>query len=185
MSQSESKNLSKVITRLKLHNFRRFRKFDVAFNNEMNLLIGDNESGKSSILKSLDLVMSGSRSKVETLGLESLMNTDAIREFLAGGKTYKDLPVMWVEVYLNEQNNPDLNGRNNSEVIDCDGLKLICEPMVEYGTEITDILKGAEPNFPFEYYSINFKTFNNMPLNKAQQDPECLLPIPPPLKKGD
>ncbi|MEQ1838329.1 MAG: TOPRIM nucleotidyl transferase/hydrolase domain-containing protein [Candidatus Nitrotoga sp.] len=153
--------MNKVITRLKLHNFRRFRKFDVGFNNEMNLLIGDNESGKSSILQSLDLVMSGSRSKVETLGLESLMNTDVISEFFVGSKSYKDLPVMWIEVYLNEQNNPDLNGKNNSEGIVCDGLKLICEPMaVEYGAEIADILKGAELNFPFEYYSINFKTFS-------------------------
>lgn len=153
--------MSKVVTRLKLHNFRRFRKFDVSFNNEMNLLIGDNESGKSSILQSLDLVMSGSRGKVETLGLESLMNTDVINEFLVDSKSYKDLPVMWIEVYLNEQNNPDLNGKNNSEGIVCDGLRLICEPMaVEYGTEIADILKGAEPNFPFEYYSISFKTFS-------------------------
>jgi putative ATP-dependent endonuclease of OLD family len=59
--------LNKVITKLKLHNFRRFLEFGVEFNDEMNLLIGDNESGKSSILQALDLVMSGSRSKVETL----------------------------------------------------------------------------------------------------------------------
>ena len=130
--------MSKIVTKLKLHNFRRFRKFGVDFNDQMNLLIGDNESGKSSILQSLDLAMSGSRSKVETLGLESLMNTDVISEFLAGAKVFKELPVMWIEVYLNEQNNPDLNGRNHSEGINnCDGLKLICEPMDEYGEEWT------------------------------------------------
>ncbi len=152
--------MTKVITKLKLHNFRRFSKLVVDFDEQMNLLIGDNESGKSSILQSLDLVMSGSRSKVETLGLESLMNTDVVSEFLSGSKAYKDLPVMWIEVYLNEQNNSDLNGRNNSEVSDFDGLKLICEPMAAYGVEIADILKGAEPNFPYEYYSISFQTFN-------------------------
>ena len=59
--------MSKVITKLKLHNFRRFLEFGVDFNDEMNLLIGDNESGKSSILQALDLVMSGSRSKVEAV----------------------------------------------------------------------------------------------------------------------
>lgn len=152
--------MSKIITRLKLHNFRRFRKLDVSFNAEMNLLIGDNESGKSSILQSLDLVMSGSRSKVETLGIENLMNSEITNEFLAGTKAYKDLPVMWIEVFLNEQNNPDLNGKNNSIDTVCDGLKLVIEPMEEYGAEIADILKSAEPNFPFEYYSINFKTFS-------------------------
>ncbi|MDD4963207.1 MAG: AAA family ATPase [Gallionella sp.] len=151
--------MSKVITKLKLHNFKRFREFVVDFSEDMNLLIGDNESGKSSILQSLDLVMSGSRSKLETLGLESLMNAEVVKEFLAGSKFYNDLPVMWVEIYLNEQNNPDLNGKNNTQDANYDGLKLICEPMIEFGTEIADILKGSEPNFPFEYYSINFRTF--------------------------
>lgn len=106
------KKLKKIVAKLKLKNFRRFREFVVDFNDDMNLLIGDNESGKSSILQALDLVLSGSRSKVDTLGLESLMNTDIISEYLAGAKAFEDLPVMWVEVYLNEQNNPDLNGKN-------------------------------------------------------------------------
>lgn len=155
------KKLNKIVVKLKLHNFRRFREFSVDFNDEMNLLIGDNESGKSSILQALDLVMSGSRSKVDTLSLESLMNIDIISEYLAGTKAFEDLPVMWAEVYLNEQNNPDLNGKNHSEGIGCrDGLKLLCEPMDEYGNEIADILKETEPNFPFEYYSIKFKTFS-------------------------
>ena len=153
--------MNKIVTKLKLHNFRRFREFDADFNDDMNLLIGDNESGKSSILQALDLVLRGSRSKVDTLGLESLINADIISEYLAGTKAFKDLPVMWAEVYLNEQNNPDLNGKNHSEGIGCcDGLKLLCEPMDEYGKEIADILKEAEPNFPFEYYSIKFKTFS-------------------------
>ncbi|GJL79973.1 MAG: ATP-dependent endonuclease [Nitrospinaceae bacterium] len=107
--------------------------------------------------------MSGSRSKVETLGLENLINTDTVNEFLASNKSYKDLPVMWVEVYLNEQNNPDLNGRNNTKKLDIDGLKLICEPIDDYGKEIEDILKEEEPNFPFDYYSIKFKTFSDEP----------------------
>ena len=83
--------MNKVITKLKLHNFRRFLEFGVDFNDEMSLLIGDNESGKSSILQALDLVMSGSRSKVETLGLESLMNTNIISKFLAGTKAFEEL----------------------------------------------------------------------------------------------
>lgn len=152
--------MKKVVTKLKLRNFRRFRKFEIDFDSNMNLLIGDNESGKSSILQALDLVMSGSISKVETLGLESLINTRVISSFLAGVKTFENLPVMWAEVYLDEQNNPDLNGRNNSEEIDCDGLKFLCEPMVEFAGAIAEILKDATPNFPFEYYSIKFKTFS-------------------------
>ena len=143
-----------------MHNYRRFSDFSIDFDSEMNLLIGDNESGKSSILEALDLVLSGSRSKLETIGLESLMNTDKIMEFLSGTKEVKDLPVMWAEVYLNEQMNPDLNGKNNSDGFRCDGFKLICKPTDDYGADIAEILNEAEPNFPFEFYSIKFRTFS-------------------------
>ncbi len=152
--------MGKIITKLHLCNFRRFRTLTVEFNNKMNLLIGDNESGKSSILQALDLVMSGSRGKVETFGLESLINKDRVSDFLNNSKTFDNLPEMLIEVYLNEQNNPDLNGKNNTDKCICDGLKLICKPMKEYQSEIEQILSEEQANFPFEYYSISFKTFS-------------------------
>ncbi len=152
--------MSKVITKLKCLNFRRFSELSVDFDAEMNLLIGDNESGKSSILQALDLIISGSRSKVETIGLENLMNAGVIHDYLATEKEYARLPVMCVEAYLNEQHNPDLNGRNNSEKTNHDGLRLICAPMDDYAAEILEILKEDDPSFPFEYYSIKFQTFS-------------------------
>ena len=149
----------KIIEKIKLHNFKRFQDFIVEFNPDINLLIGDNEAGKSSILTAIDIVLSGSRSKIETFGLESLFNSQTINDFLASDKKYEDLPKLFIEVYLNEQNNPDLNGKVNSDEIVCDGLRLVCEPNDNLGKEIKEILKQDEANFPFEYYTINFVTF--------------------------
>jgi putative ATP-dependent endonuclease of the OLD family len=73
------------------------------------LFIGDNESGKSSVLSAIDIVLSGSRTKVETIGLESLFNTEAIRNFLISDRKFENLPELFIELYLNEQNDPDLN----------------------------------------------------------------------------
>jgi len=67
----------------------------------MNILIGDNEAGKSSVLLALDLVLSGSRGKVETLGIETLLNARCVERFLTGKKKFEDLPIMYVEVFLN------------------------------------------------------------------------------------
>ena len=150
----------KNIEKIKLKNFKRFQKFEVEFNEKINLLIGDNESGKSSILSAIDIVLSGSRSKIETFGLDSLFNLSTIQDFLNSDKKYENLPELFVEVYLNEQNNPDLNGKVNSDEIVCDGLRLICEPNDGLSKEIKEILEQEEANFPFEYYSINFKTFS-------------------------
>ncbi|WP_029134096.1 ATP-dependent nuclease [Sedimenticola selenatireducens] len=155
--------MAKVITKVKLRNFKRFQEFELHLQPERNLLLGDNESGKSSILQAIDLVLAGSRSKVETLGIESLFNVDAVLEFLAGAREYGNLPELKVELYLNEQHNPDLNGNNNLDGTMCDGLALICSPMEEYSEEIAAILKDEDVSFPFEYYSIKFRTFAGEP----------------------
>lgn len=150
----------KFIKKIKLMNFRRFEKLEVEFNENLNLLIGDNESGKSTILSAIDLVLSGSRSRVENFGLDNLFNLQIVHEFLASDKKYASLPKLHLEVYLNEQGNPDLNGRINSDEQICDGLQLKCEPTDDLSEEIKEILNQEEPNFPFEFYSISFKTFS-------------------------
>lgn len=57
-----------AITHLMLRNFRKFDSLRLNFHSAKNVLIGDNESGKSSVLLALDLVVNGSRHRVEMLG---------------------------------------------------------------------------------------------------------------------
>jgi len=150
-------------------NFKQFRELSVELQPERNLLIGDNESGKSSILQAIDMVLSGSRSKVQTSGLASLMNITAVEDFLVGAREYGELPILQVEIYLNEQNNLDLNGRNNSDGIKCDGLVLRCVPLDCYSVEIEAVLKEPEASFPFEYYAIKFITFSGEPYSGSRR----------------
>lgn len=150
----------KTITKIVLSNFKRFKHFEFDADPKLNILIGDNEAGKSSVLTALDIILSGSRSKVETLGLETLFNINVIKDFLNGTKKIEDLPTLFVEVYLSTQNDPVLNGKYNSTATICDGLRLECAPIEEYTKEISEVLAGDQPNFPFEYYSIKFVTFS-------------------------
>ncbi|MBC8552837.1 MAG: AAA family ATPase [Candidatus Brocadiales bacterium] len=151
----------KVINRIKLKNYKRFSSFDTRLNDKLNIFIGDNESGKSTILEAIDLVLSGSRSKIESLGISSLLNTEGIESFFENGKNYAELPKLYIELYLNECHNPDLNGDNNSEGITCDGLYLLCEPNEEFSANIRDVLDQEGKNFPFEFYTIVLKTFSD------------------------
>lgn len=149
------------IEKIKLQNFKRFPKYDVEFYDTLNVLIGDNESGKSTILTAIDLVLSGSRHKVESRGLDNLLNSEAVQQFLGSEKEYINLPVLFVELYLNwDDSSWDLKGKYNSEGKNTHGLLLKCEPRVDLGKEIRKILRQDEDNFPFEYYSIEFKTFS-------------------------
>lgn len=75
-----------TIRRLVLRNFKRFKALELEFDSELNILVGGNEAGKSSVLQALDIALSASRSKVEAIGIEALFNADCIAEFLLGSR---------------------------------------------------------------------------------------------------
>ena len=142
----------KFITKIKLQNFKRFKTFTVDFVENINILVGDNESGKSTLIEAINLVLSGSRGKVETFGLENIFNATVISDYLSSDKKYENLPTVFVEVYFNEQHNFELSGKNNSDEIICDGLKLEIVPNDDISKDIKAILSQPEPVFPFEFY---------------------------------
>lgn len=151
--------MSIFITKIKLYNFRRFREFVIEPNTKNNILIGDNESGKSTILEAIDLVSGGNNRRVEAIGLDNLLNIEAVTEFINSDRCYADLPKLRVELYLSGASDPSVNGENNSDKIECDGIKLVCEPNEDYKTEITFAMDAQSDYFPYEYYSIRFSTF--------------------------
>jgi putative ATP-dependent endonuclease of OLD family len=151
-----------TIRRLVLKNFKRFKAFELEFDPELNILVGGNEAGKSSVLQAMDIVLSASRSKVESIGLEALFNADSISEFLAGARKIIDLPELLIEVYFDDlPGRHDLDGRNNSKGADHMGIKMVCKPVDEYTKEIQSILAEKHDNFPFEYYGVHFLTFTD------------------------
>jgi putative ATP-dependent endonuclease of OLD family len=162
-----------TIRRLVLKNFKRFKTLEVECDPELNILVGGNEAGKSSVLQALDLVLSASRNKVEALGLETLFNAECIAEFLDGERKIEDLPEILVEVYLDGIDwHHDLDGRNNSKGADHFGIKMVCKPVDEYSNEIRAILAEKHDSFPFEYYHVQFLTFTD----------EAIFPYKKPLK---
>jgi len=151
-----------TIKRLVLRNFKRFKALELEFGPELNILVGGNEAGKTSVLQALDIVLSASRSKVEALGLEALFNAESIAEFMAGERKIECLPELLVELYLDGiDGQPDLDGRNNSKHADFLGIKMECKPVDEFSKEIGTILTEDHGSFPFEYYAVHFKTFTD------------------------
>lgn len=165
-----------TIKKLVLKNFKRFEMLYMEFDKELNILVGGNEAGKSSILQALDIVMSVSRSKIESIGIETIFNKKCIADFLSGDRKISDLPEMLVEVYFEGINDRhDLDGRNNSMGIDQIGIKMICRPSDEYTLEIQSILNEEHDSFPFEYYGIHFLTFTDEPISPYRKPFNHLL----------
>ena len=69
-------------------------------NEKINILVGDNEVGKSSILEAIDLLANGNVRKVESIGIDKLLNIDAVKAFMNGNRIFEELPKLVVELYL-------------------------------------------------------------------------------------
>lgn len=148
-----------TITKIRLINFKRFQNYTFEPKQRINVLVGDNEVGKSSILEAIDLVSSGSVKRVESIGLDRLLNINAVNGFLQGNRTVDLLPKLIVELYVSGGTDHTMNGNNNSENRVCDGIRLVCEANPDYRTEITHCLQAQADYFPYDYYSIRFSTF--------------------------
>ena len=114
--------MSSSIAKLKLTNYKRFKQFDFIPNERTDIIVGDNEAGKSTILEAIDLVISGNIRKVESIGIDRIINTDSIDGFLKGSKKYDDLPEVRIELFLNGDCGFEMEGKNNSDgaiVVSC------------------------------------------------------------------
>ena len=151
--------VSVSISKIKLKNYKRFGLYTITTNPRTNIFVGDNEVGKSSILEAIDLVANGNVRRVEAIGIDNLLNRDAVKNFEYAKRTYKNLPKMIVELYLDGIFDHTMNGKNCIDnAVACDGIRLVCEPDLDYISEIEESLKQPE-YFPFDYYSIRFSTF--------------------------
>lgn len=162
------------ITKIKLHNFKRFQDLTLELDSRINIFIGDNESGKSSILQAIDIVTRGSRTRVEEIGLDRLFNVDAITSFLKSDRNLNNMPKMFVELYFNNQMDESLYGRNNSDGRDCFGIKLVCECDRRYSQQLSKILNDRKATFPLEFFTIRFETFSGEPFTAYTKKLKCI-----------
>ncbi len=149
------------ISRVKLRNFKRFESLDISLREELNIFVGDNEAGKSTILQAIDLVLSGSKSKVEQYGLEHLFNKDAVIQFMtSANRSFEKLPHLTIELYIEDLDDFNFEGENHlDDRTESCGIRLRCFPNDEDSEIISQILLDNNNPFPFEFYRIDFSTF--------------------------
>lgn len=150
------------ITKIVLKNFKRFRDLTLEFNKDRNILVGDNESGKSTILQAIDIALSGSFAKIDSYGLQNLLNVNAVSEFMKLSREKRkiaDIPQFYVEIFFNDLNDFYFEGKNNSQNENASGIRLSFELNEEYNEIVENLLTSDNTIFPIEYFRISFKTF--------------------------
>jgi putative ATP-dependent endonuclease of OLD family len=162
-----------MIEKILIQNFKIFSLFEVALNNDLNLIVGDNETGKSTLLEAISLALTkklGGRPAEYELS-PYLFNKQRAEAYVksVNEDQYAELPKILIELYLADE--PDLQflrGSNNFHRKDCVGVKVEIEFDEEYNEDYAQLLqKRSEIRaVPVEYYKVNWYSFANGPITQ-------------------
>jgi len=150
-----------LIESLRLINFKKFKDQTFDFNEDVNIFVGDNNAGKSTILEALEIVLNYQYRGRPFNGEFSpdLFNAETVAEFRASPKTPADLPALVIEAYM--KNVPDYRGANNSLKKDVQGVQIKASFDPDFTDAYNDYLASgaAITSIPVEFYQIEWMDF--------------------------
>lgn len=157
------------ITRVYIDGFKRLTEFDLQLNENLNVIVGDNETGKTSVLEAINLVLTRQYDgRTVDYALDPyLFNSARVRAYFAALRSdqFSSPPSILIEAYFNDDlDDPvlgTLKGGHNHLHEDCPGLQLVIEPNNDYTDELKDyVCDKANPEVvPVEYYGVHWRSF--------------------------
>lgn len=166
-----------IIKKLFTKNYKKFGSKTFEFNDDVNILVGDNAMGKSSILEAIELATNCAfRGKQLTLDTAlELMNARAAAAYLAGDLTHTTLPEVLIEVFVDGI--PEYRGTNNSLGEDAQGisLKIAFDPdlLAKYDELIKD--PANVRSVPIEFFKFELRDFADNPIKSLTRKAKSLL----------
>ncbi|KJS32482.1 MAG: conjugal transfer protein [Pseudomonas sp. BRH_c35] len=147
-------------------NFKKFRDELLEFNDDVNIFVGDNNAGKSTILEALEIVLNYNHRGRPFNGEFSpdLFNQDAVTRFLASDLSSKHLPSLIIEAYIDGV--PEYRGSNNSLKADAQGVlvQACFDPSLEAVYESHLLTKPNITSIPIEFYKVEWLDFGWNPI---------------------
>lgn len=174
------------IAKVKITNFKCYEEtFTLALNDGLNVIVGDNESGKTTILEAIHLALTGllhGRPLKNDL-TSYLFNLPAQTKYVQSLGTASPLPppAITIELFFSGSSNElaELEGDGNSEKAKCSGVVYKIEFDEEnYKGPYEELVKvGALSSIPVEYYTTTMRSFarkgitaRNIPIKSALID---------------
>lgn len=167
------------IKTMRIIGFKRFKDTKIDFNEHINIIVGENEAGKSTILEAIDIVINQLYKNSDKSIISDLINKDNLEKFKRN-PTIENLPKIYIELELDLPNNSIKNiDYSGLEYLDSDkntktGISFKCEIDKESENEIISFVNDGK--IPYEYYSMQWKTFAGSSY-KAIQKPMKYLSI--------
>lgn len=150
-----------LVKKMKVINFKRFESDEFDFNDDINILVGDNNAGKSTVLEALEIALNFQfRGKQLNAEFSSdFFNASAVSKFLNSPKNINDFPEIRIEVFLSGV--PEYQGANNIAGVDAQGVMVIAKFDEDYETAYYEYRDSGEAitSIPVEFYKIEWLDF--------------------------
>ncbi|AOM80000.1 ATP-dependent nuclease [Pedobacter steynii] len=152
------------INKVTIKNFKSYKdQVSIKLNDGLNILVGNNETGKSTILEAIHLALSGlSNGKyIKNELSEYLFNQQSVSDYLESLKNKKPIPPpeISIKIFITGENMSFFEGDGNSPNQNecCISLKIALDDSFrnEYNKYITGPVVSA---LPIEFYSVNWET---------------------------
>ena len=157
-----------MIKRIYIQNYKIFDNFELELNDDLNIIVGDNEAGKSTILEAINLALTKRLNGrfIEYELIPYLFNKKCEKKYLDSLNTAnrEKLPVIIIELYLDDDPELEsLRGSMNSKKEDSVGIKLEIVFDEDYKEEYKNLLDYPSDIrlIPVEYYKPQWYSFAN------------------------
>lgn len=160
------------IKTMRIIGFKKFKDTKIKFNEHINIIVGENEAGKSSILEAIDIVINQLYKNSDKSIIGDLINKDNLEEFKKN-PTIDKLPKIYIELELELPNEYIKNIEYKGlEYLDSDqnlksGIIFKCEIDKESENEVASFISNGK--IPYEYYSMQWRTFAGAPYKSIQK----------------
>ncbi|WP_423464317.1 ATP-dependent nuclease [Promicromonospora sp. MS192] len=163
-----------MIERIVVQGYRLFQDFEMEPTTGLNIVVGGNEAGKSTLLEAIGLALTG---RVDGRRVEDVLNPywfnqQQVADYFSSlsTNTPMDLPEILIELYFSssDPNAQLLRGVHNSRKADAPGVRLHIRPSDDYAVELAEYLADATRLniLPVEYYEVQWCDFADARLHR-------------------
>lgn len=155
------------IAKVHIENFKSFKGcFKLTLNKGVNILVGNNEAGKSTIIEAIHLALTGLHNGkyLKNELSQYVFNNEVVAEYIKGleqNNKLHALPKILIEIFIDGEHIAEFEGDGNSEKAKVSGFSLKIEFDENYQKEYEDLIKlGGIKTLPIEYYNVSWTSFS-------------------------
>lgn len=160
-----------AIKKIKIKDFKCFNGlFEIELNSGINILVGNNEAGKSTILEAIHLALTGMYGgrNIRNELSQYLFNNETVSAYIDSVNAGNPIepPSVLIEIYFDGSIDPNFEGNGNSEQLNkVEGLKFEITYNHKFDDEYEKLIAHKSMlSLPIEYYEASWTAFSRKPI---------------------